>query len=126
MEGGIGGIEHGSLIDEPTLKLMAQKGVHLTPTLIIQELLVSGPLGKTVGRFNLEKARKVAEATFTMMKTADKVGVNVCYGTDCPFPMQLAEFELRKRILPSATILKHATCNAGGSSLVSYRSLAEV
>jgi imidazolonepropionase-like amidohydrolase len=35
MEGGIGGIEHGNLIDEPTLKLMAKKGVHLTPTLIV-------------------------------------------------------------------------------------------
>ena len=35
IEGGIGGIEHGNLIDEPTLKLMAKKGVHLTPTLIV-------------------------------------------------------------------------------------------
>jgi imidazolonepropionase-like amidohydrolase len=35
MEGGIGGIEHGNLIDVPTLKLMAQKGVHYTPTLIV-------------------------------------------------------------------------------------------
>ena len=35
IEGGIGGIEHGNLIDVPTLKLMAEKGVHLTPTLIV-------------------------------------------------------------------------------------------
>jgi imidazolonepropionase-like amidohydrolase len=38
IEGGIGGIEHGSLIDEDTLRLMAKKGVHLTPTLIIQDV----------------------------------------------------------------------------------------
>jgi imidazolonepropionase-like amidohydrolase len=35
IEAGIGGIEHGNLIDEDTLRLMAKKGVHLTPTLIV-------------------------------------------------------------------------------------------
>ena len=35
IEGGIGGIEHGNLIDEDTLRLMAKKGVHFTPTLIV-------------------------------------------------------------------------------------------
>jgi hypothetical protein len=27
--------EHGNLIDEDTLKLMAKKGIHFTPTLIV-------------------------------------------------------------------------------------------
>lgn len=51
-----------------------------------------------------------------MMKAADRLGVNVAYGTDAPFEVQNAEFELRKKILPSPTILKHATCNAGEST----------
>lgn len=38
MEGGVGCIEHGSLIDEDTLKLMASKGVHLCPTLVVQDV----------------------------------------------------------------------------------------
>jgi imidazolonepropionase-like amidohydrolase len=70
-------------------------------------------MGRTVPKFSVDKARQVAEATLAMIKTADKVGVNIAYGTDCPFEVQLAEFELRKAILPSATVLQHATCNAG-------------
>lgn len=42
MEGGVGCIEHGSLIDEDTLKLMASKNVHLCPTLIIQDVSAVG------------------------------------------------------------------------------------
>lgn len=34
----MGCIEHGSLIDEDTLKLMAAKNVHLCPTLIVQDV----------------------------------------------------------------------------------------
>jgi imidazolonepropionase-like amidohydrolase len=38
IEGGIGGIEHGGLLSDDTLKLMAKKGIHYTPTLIIQDV----------------------------------------------------------------------------------------
>lgn len=33
--GGVGGIEHGNLLDEETAKLMAEKKVFLTPTLAV-------------------------------------------------------------------------------------------
>lgn len=38
IEGGIGGIEHGGLLSDDTLKIMAKKGIHYTPTLIIQDV----------------------------------------------------------------------------------------
>jgi imidazolonepropionase-like amidohydrolase len=38
IEGGIGGIEHGGLLSDDTLKLMAKKGIHYTPTLIVQDV----------------------------------------------------------------------------------------
>jgi len=38
IEGGIGGIEHGGLLSDDTLRLMAKKGIHYTPTLIIQDV----------------------------------------------------------------------------------------
>jgi imidazolonepropionase-like amidohydrolase len=41
IEGGIGGIEHGGLLSDETLKLMAKKGIHYTPTLIIQDVSYS-------------------------------------------------------------------------------------
>jgi hypothetical protein len=38
----VGGIEHGGLLSDDTLRLMAEKGIHYTPTMIIQD--VSGDL----------------------------------------------------------------------------------
>ena len=38
IEGGIGGIEHGGLLSDDTLRIMAKKGIHYTPTLIIQDV----------------------------------------------------------------------------------------
>ena len=74
---------------------------------------MNGPMGKTIPKYSLEKAQMVADATYATIKKAHEVGVNIAYGSDCPFEVQLAEFELRKKILPSPAILKHATCNAG-------------
>lgn len=38
IEGGVGGIEHGGLLSDDTLRLMAEKGIHYTPTMIIQDV----------------------------------------------------------------------------------------
>ena len=108
---------------------MAKKGIHFTPTLTIQEvnprynlcrskadvsqLIVNGPLGKKISPYSLSKAKLVAESTYRALKKAHEVGVNIAYGTDCPVQIQLAEFELRARVLPGKEVLKHATCNAG-------------
>jgi imidazolonepropionase-like amidohydrolase len=43
IEGGVGGIEHGGLLSDDTLRLMAKKGIHYTPTLIIQDVSHSLP-----------------------------------------------------------------------------------
>jgi len=111
MEGGVGCIEHGSLIDEDTLRLMAKKGVHLVPTCTIQELIVNGPMGKFIPAVSLAKAKRVATATYRMMKTAHEVGVNIGYGTDSPGEVQLAEFGFRQQVFSSPVILQQATCN---------------
>ena len=44
IEGGIGGIEHGGLLSDDTLRIMAKKGIHYTPTLIIQDVSLSSYL----------------------------------------------------------------------------------
>lgn len=55
---------------------------------------------------------------YVTLKKAHDVGVNIAYGTDCfsaMQPVQLSEFDLRAKVLPSPAVLKHATCNAGTS-----------
>jgi len=115
IEGGIGGIEHGNLIDEPTLKLMAQKGVHLTPTLIVCDLLSRAPYNAIIPPSSREKLTHVQEMGFVTLKKAHELGVNIAYGTDAfssMQPLQLSEFDLRATVLPSPVVLQHATCNA--------------
>ncbi|CAD6566169.1 MAG: hypothetical protein TREMPRED_002296 [Tremellales sp. Tagirdzhanova-0007] len=111
IEGGVGGIEHGSLLDEPTLKLMAEKGIHLTPTLLIAEMIVNGPLGAKESKLAVEKAKLVNEKGYGMVQNAHRLGVNIAFGTDAFVPVQLSEFELRAKILPSHIVLQQATCN---------------
>ncbi|WRT64305.1 uncharacterized protein IL334_001237 [Kwoniella shivajii] len=114
IEAGIGGIEHGHLIDDDTLKLMAKKGVHLTPTLIVQELLARPPYQAMIPPASREKLKLVVDGGYKVIKRAHELGVNVAYGTDCfnaMQPAQLSEFDLRAKVLPSDVILKQATVN---------------
>lgn len=45
VENGVSGIEHGNLIDEPTAKLMAERGAFLTPTLVTYATMASKDFG---------------------------------------------------------------------------------
>ncbi|KAL7422984.1 hypothetical protein Q5752_002282 [Cryptotrichosporon argae] len=115
IEGGIGGIEHGNLIDEDTLKLMAKKGVHLTPTLVVCDVLSRPPYSAIIPPSSREKLTHVQEMGSVTLKRAHELGVNIAYGTDCfasMQPLQLGEFALRAKVLPSPAVLKQATVNA--------------
>ncbi|WP_069807419.1 metal-dependent hydrolase family protein [Vulcanisaeta thermophila] len=85
VEAGVRTIEHGSLITEETVKLMAEKGVSLTPTLSIQELIYK--YGKQMGidPWGLEKIGQVREGVINSIKLARKYGVMILAGTDLGF-----------------------------------------
>lgn len=65
------GIEHGNLIDEPTAKMMAEKGIYLTPTLSCYGIMVRDPFGSKF--LNEEQQVKNAEVMQMGLK-ALKVG----------------------------------------------------
>jgi imidazolonepropionase-like amidohydrolase len=55
---------------------------------------------------------------YVTLKKAHEVGVNIAYGTDAfssMQPLQLSEFDLRAKVLPSPVVLKQATANGGES-----------
>lgn len=65
---------------------------------------------------------------YTTLKKAHECGVNIAYGTDTfssMQPLQLSEFDLRAKVLPSPVVLKQATCNAG-ESISAYRAMCVV
>ncbi|KZT50788.1 hypothetical protein CALCODRAFT_444068 [Calocera cornea HHB12733] len=114
IEAGVGGIEHGNLLDEPTAKLMAEKGIYLTPTLAVHGIIMNPPFEKFLLPSQREKNAMVRDAGLVAIQNAEKAGVTVCYGSDLLGVMhafQTQEFVVRSKVLPSATVLKQATTN---------------
>ena len=114
---GVMGIEHGNLIDEPTAKLMAEKGVFLTPTLITYKAMADKEqFGNFLPPSIASKNLQVLDAGFKSIQIADAAGVTMCYGTDLLGPLQVMqthEFTLRKKAgLSNLKILQAATVNA--------------
>ncbi|KAK4631521.1 hypothetical protein CLAFUW4_03436 [Fulvia fulva] len=116
VENGVLGIEHGNLIDEPTAKLMAEKGAYLTPTLVAYETMASkdfpGFLPPSIATENIQ----VLEAGLKSIQIADAAGVTMCYGSDLLGPLQIrqtGEFVLRRKAgLSALKVLQSATVNA--------------
>lgn len=110
------GIEHGNLIDEPTAKLMAEKGAFLTPTLVTYQTMASKEFGTFLPPSIAAKNLQVLEAGLKSIQIADAAGVTMCYGTDLLGPLQVkqtGEFALRKKAgLSALKVLQSATVNA--------------
>lgn len=113
---GVRGIEHGNLIDEPTAKLMAEKGAFLTPTLSTYEAMSSKDFPNFLPSSIVGKNLQVLHAGIKSIQIADAAGVTMCYGTDLLGPLQTkqaGEFVLRKRAgLSALKLLQSATVNA--------------
>lgn len=82
IEGGVKCIEHGQLLDEPTIKLMAEKGVWLSsqPFLLDEDAIPTAP-----GSENERKYRQVTDGTDIAYRLAKKHGVKIAFGTDIQF-----------------------------------------
>ena len=114
IDGGIGGIEHGNMLQPETAKIMAEKGIFLTPTLALHTFVTMPPYDKFETPEGLRKNAIVGNAGIKAIQYAENAGVTVCYGTDTTgptLPMQTYEFVVRSKILSSPTILKQATIN---------------
>ena len=88
---GVMGIEHGNLIDEPTAKLMAEKGAFLTPTLITYQTMASKEFGDFLPPSIAAKNLQVLDAGLKSIQIADAAGVTMCYGTDLLGPLQVKQ-----------------------------------
>lgn len=85
VEAGVKSIEHGTLLKEETVKLLAERGVVLVPTLTIQELIYR--YGKQIGvnEWGLEKIVEVRENVPRVVGAAKRMGVTIVAGTDLGF-----------------------------------------
>lgn len=87
IDAGVKVIEHGQLLDEPTLKLMAEKGVWLSlqPFLDDQDSI---PFPD--GSVNRVKQLQMTAGTDNAYKWAKQYGVKIAWGTDTLFDARLA------------------------------------
>lgn len=117
VEAGVRSIEHAHLIDEATMKLIAERGVFLSP----QAYVFSGVFGGTSnagapaqGSAQSSKSQQVSLGLDRMMQLAKRHDVKIAFGTDVfgspkVFPWESREFGARLRWFSSYEILKQAT-----------------
>ena len=114
IKAGVDSIEHGSFLQDDTLRLMKEKGVYLVPT-----LFAGFWVGEKADRFPpaiAVKARAAAAQMQSMFQHAVKIGVKVAFGTDSavePHGLDAQEFALMvKNGMPPAHALLAATAGA--------------
>jgi imidazolonepropionase-like amidohydrolase len=111
---GVKCIEHGHLMDEPTAKLIAEKGVWLSTQAFPDELADAFPSG------SLERAKaiEVFAGTNKTFELAKKYGIKTAFGTDILFSPQLAprQGELLTKLVrwytPAETLVMATGTNA--------------
>lgn len=113
LEAGVMCIEHGMLIEEPTIELLAEKGAFLSPQAYIFSV---EPKFDWFTDENRRKMRQVAEGLDHEMQLAKKHGVKVVFGTDMFGPayqhLQNLEFGMRLKWFTPVEILRQATSTA--------------
>jgi imidazolonepropionase-like amidohydrolase len=116
IEAGVKCIEHGHLMDEPTAKLMAEKGIWLSTQPFLVDDLDSSPFPP--GSEQREKQTQVFKATDTLYALAKKYHLKTAFGTDILFDAkqaarQGAELAKLVRWYTRADALKMATAVNG-------------
>jgi imidazolonepropionase-like amidohydrolase len=112
VECGVRSIEHGTLIDDATAKLVAERGAFIVPTMVICFVLVE--LGGQAGvpAETLEKAQSAYSKALSGMESMRRAGVKIGFGTDLlgvTHVQQCREFTIRKEVFTPLEILRQAT-----------------
>jgi imidazolonepropionase-like amidohydrolase len=114
IDNGVRGIEHGNFVDPPTAKIMAEKGIYLTPTLIAYAQMASEKWKHYLPIESQAKNQIVLKSGLDALRVASEAGVTMCYGSDLLGPLgsaQTHEFALRSQVLTPIEVLRSATIN---------------
>ncbi len=109
---GVRTLEQCNLIDDRVAGNLKDRSCFAVPTLVIYDCLDRHADTIGLGAANREKNRMVRDAGLGSLEILTRAGVKIGYGTDLLGWMQqdqLAEFEIRARVLPNAEVLKSAT-----------------
>ena len=88
-EAGIDSIEHATLLDQQTIRLIKDKGVALVPTFSALRRIIEN--GGALPARVMERARLVATKHLEGVRAAHKAGVRIAAGTDAGTPFNTHE-----------------------------------
>ena len=109
---GVRTIEHGNLIDEPTARLMAEKGAYLVANLVAYYAMRERAAQFGMSGEMLAKNDLVIEGGLRSLEICKRAGVPVAYGSDLLGQLQIdqsREFRLRREVLTPIEIIRQAT-----------------
>ena len=112
LEAGIRTIEHGNLIDEETIALVAEKQAFVVMNLVTYWALTREGREHGLSQDSYEKVADVLDAGYRALEMADRAGLPVPYGTDLLGGMQQhqnREFEIRGEIQKPLDVVRAAT-----------------
>lgn len=115
MKAGIHSIEHGMLMDDEAITMMAKTGTYLIPTIIAAKAIVDNGVASGIHPENVAKAEMCIRNHYQNLKKCLKKGVQICFGTDAGTPgnyhgQQTREFKLMVEAgLPPVYVLQAAT-----------------
>ena len=110
--GGVRVIEHGNLIDEPTAKLMAEKGMFMVANLVAYYAMRERAAEYGMTGDMLAKNDLVIDGGLRSLEICKRAGVPVGYGTDLLGALQVEEsreFLIRSEVLSPLEIIRSAT-----------------
>lgn len=115
VEWGVRSIEHGTLIDDDTARLVAERGAFIVPTLVVIFAMVE--LGRQLGfpPQSQEKVEFIARQAVAGLDAMRRAGVKVAYGSDLlgnTYTRQSREFTLRAEVFTPVELLRQATSTA--------------
>lgn len=99
IKAGITSIEHGMMVDDEGIEMMAEYGTYFVPTIIAAYNIIQAGVAGGIPKENVDKAIMVFEKHEKNFKKAMELGVKICFGTDSGTPynshgMQTREFGL--------------------------------
>jgi len=111
-QGGVRVIEHGNLIDEPSAKLMAEKGMFMVANLVAYYAMRERAAEYGMTGDMLAKNDLVIDGGLRSLEICKRAGVPVGYGTDLLGALQVEEsreFIIRSEVMAPIEIIRAAT-----------------
>jgi len=112
VELGVRVIEHGTLMDDESARVVASRGAYVVPTLVI--ICVLAEQGSELGLplASQEKVQVVMRQALEGLESMRAAGVKIGFGTDLlgvTYVQQCREFSLRRQVFSPLEIIRQAT-----------------